>query len=76
MVVDKVFVPKNPKKVACISRTTFDLLVGYGLQDSIYGAYDGTLNNPWLKLILGEKAKKLFHYKRILNKINKNYFFY
>lgn len=59
MVGDKVFVPKNPKKVACISRTTFDLLVGYGLQDSIYGAYDGTLNNPWLKLILGEKAKKI-----------------
>ena len=42
---------KNPKKVACISRTTYDLLVAYGLGDKIDGAYSGTLNNDWVSLI-------------------------
>lgn len=44
-------VKKNPKKVACISRTTYDLLVAYGLGDKIDGAYSGTLNNDWVSLI-------------------------
>jgi len=45
---------KNPKKVACISRTTYDLLVAYGLGDKIDGAYSGTLNNDWVSLIYPE----------------------
>lgn len=51
MVGSKVNVKKNPSKVACISRTTYDLLVAYGLGDKIDGAYKGTLNNKWLKHI-------------------------
>ena len=45
---------KNPKKVACISRTTYDLLVAYGLGDMIDGAYSGTLNNDWVSVIYPE----------------------
>ena len=45
---------KNPGKVACISRTTYDLLVAYGLGDRIDGAYSGTLNNDWVSLIYPE----------------------
>ena len=32
-----ITINKNPKKVACISRTTYDLLVAYGLGDKIDG---------------------------------------
>ena len=49
-----VTIKKNPKKVACISRTTYDLLVAYGLGDHIDGAYKGTLNNAWVPLIYPE----------------------
>lgn len=51
MVGDTVIVPKNPDKVACVSRTTYDLLIAFGLGDCIDGAYSGTLNNPWVKEI-------------------------
>lgn len=51
-----VKVPKNPKKVACISRTTYDLLVAYGLGNKIDGAYKGTLDNDWVSLIYPESA--------------------
>lgn len=54
MVGDTVIVPKNPKKVACVSRTTYDLLIAYGLGDCIDGAYEGTLNNPWVQIIYPE----------------------
>lgn len=47
-------VKKNPTKVASISRTTYDLLVAYGLGDKIDGAYSGTLNNKWLSTIYPE----------------------
>ena len=46
-----ITIKKNPKKVACISRTTYDLLVAYGLGDKIDGAYSGTLNNDWVSVI-------------------------
>ena len=49
-------IAKNPQKVACISRTTYDLLVAYGLGDKIDGAYSGTLNNDWVSLIYPESA--------------------
>ena len=51
MVGSTITIKKNPKKVACISRTTYDLLVAYGLGDKIDGAYKGTLNNDWVPLI-------------------------
>ena len=51
MVGTTITINKNPKKVACISRTTYDLLVAYGLGDKIDGAYKGTLNNAWVPLI-------------------------
>ena len=49
-----IIINKNPKNVACISRTTYDLLVAYGLGDKIDGAYKGTLNNAWVPLIYPE----------------------
>ncbi|MCH3909470.1 MAG: ABC transporter substrate-binding protein [Bacilli bacterium] len=51
MVGDTATFKKNPKKVACVSRTTYDLLIAYGLGDKIDGAYKGTLNNPWVNVI-------------------------
>ncbi len=51
MVGTTITINKNPKKVACISRTTYDLLVAYGLGDKIDGAYKGTLSNDWVPLI-------------------------
>lgn len=54
MVGTSITINKNPKKVACISRTTYDLLVAYGLGDKIDGAYKGTMNNSWVPLIYPE----------------------
>ena len=54
MVGNTITIYKNPKKVACISRTTYDLLVAYGVGDKIDGAYKGTLNNDWVPLIYPE----------------------
>ena len=54
MLGNTIEITKNPKKVACISRTTYDLLVAYGLGDKIDGAYSGTLNNEWVKVIYPE----------------------
>ena len=33
MLGETITITKNPKKVACISRTTYDLMVAYGLGD-------------------------------------------
>jgi len=54
MVDDSITIKKNPSKVACISRTTYDFLVAFGLGDKIDGAYSGTLNNDWVSLIYPE----------------------
>ena len=54
MVGTTIRIEKNPQKVACISRTTYDLLVAYGLGDKIDGAYKGTLKNDWVPLIYPE----------------------
>ena len=54
MVGTTITINKNPKKVACVSRTTYDLLVAYGIGDKIDGAYKGTLNNDWVPLIYPE----------------------
>ncbi len=56
MVGNTITINKNPNKVACISRTTYDLLVAYGVGDKIDGAYKGTLNNSWVPLIYPESA--------------------
>ena len=56
MVGTTITITKNPKKVACISRTTYDLLVAYGVGDKIDGAYKGTLKNSWVPLIYPESA--------------------
>ena len=56
MVGTTITIKKNPKKVACISRTTYDLLVAYGVGDKIDGAYKGTMNNDWVPLIYPESA--------------------
>ncbi len=54
MLGDSITIKKNPSKVACISRTTYDLLVAFGLEDKIDGAYSGTLNNKWVPTIYPE----------------------
>lgn len=40
-------VKKNPKKVACVSRTTYDLLIAFGLSNYIDGVYSTLLSNEW-----------------------------
>ena len=54
MVGDIVTVKKNPTKVACVSRTSYDLLVAFGLEDSIDGAYSKTLDNEWTSVFYAE----------------------
>lgn len=51
MLGEEVKVPKDPKKVACVSRMTFDLLVALGLGDVIDGAYYSVYNNGWVSEI-------------------------
>ncbi len=48
MLGEQVEVKKNPKKVACVSRTTYDLLIAFGLGDCIDGAYDTIYDNEWV----------------------------
>lgn len=47
MLGEEVTVKKNPKKVACASRTTYDLLIAFGVADSIDGVYYSLLDNEW-----------------------------
>lgn len=54
MLGETVAINKNPKKVACISRTTYDLMVAYGLGDKIDGVYGPILKNKWTSLIYPE----------------------
>lgn len=51
MLGDSIQIKKNPKKVACVSRTTYDLLVAFGLGDKIDGAYESIYDNPWTEVI-------------------------
>ena len=57
MLGETVTITTNPKKVACISRTTYDLMVAYGLGDKIDGVYGPILNNSWTSLIYPESSK-------------------
>ena len=47
MLGEEVEVKKNPKKVACLSRTTYDLLIAFGVGDSVDGVYKNLLDNEW-----------------------------
>ena len=62
MLGDTITIPKNPKKVACISRTTYDLLVAFGLEDKIDGAYKTIYDNPWIDVI-NENAQNEYRYE-------------
>ena len=62
MLGDSIEINKNPKKVACVSRTTYDLLVAFGLGDKIDGAYYAIYNNPWTEVIY-PKSKDEYHYE-------------
>jgi len=54
---------KNPKKVACVSRTTYDLLIAYGLGDKIDGVYKKVLKNPWTEVFYpGSKNHYAYEY--------------
>ena len=50
MLGDSITIEKNPDKVACVSRTTYDLLVAFGLGDKIDGAYTTIYDNPWTEV--------------------------
>ncbi len=60
MVGDIVTVKKNPTKVACISRTSYDLLVAFGLGNYIDGTYEKTMENEWTSVFYPESSN---HYK-------------
>ncbi len=60
MVGDVVTVKKNPTKVACVSRTTYDLLVAFGLSNSIDGAYVKSLDHAWAEVLYPESVN---HYR-------------
>ena len=48
---DIVMVPKNPKKVAVVARSAVDMLIAFGLGDSIDGLYKNTFDNPWAEYL-------------------------
>ncbi|PAT01191.1 hypothetical protein CI105_08070 [Candidatus Izimaplasma bacterium ZiA1] len=54
MVGDSVEVPLNPKKVAVIARAAADMMIGFGLGDSVDGMYYSVLNNPWVEVIYAD----------------------
>lgn len=62
MLGDTIKISKNPKKVACVSRTTYDLLVAFGLSDKIDGAYKNIYDNPWVGVV-NKNAKNEYRYE-------------
>ena len=49
-------IKKNPDKVVC-SRSTYDLLVAFGLADKIDGVDKKVLNNPWTAVFYPDSVK-------------------
>lgn len=47
MLGESLEVKRNPAKVACVSRTTYDLLIAFGVGDSVDGVYKNLLENEW-----------------------------
>lgn len=64
MLGDSITIKKNPDKVACVSRTTYDLLVAFGLGDKIDGAYKTIYDNPWLEYIY-PNSKNEYRYEYV-----------
>ena len=62
MVGAQVEVKKNPQKIACVSRTTYDLLIAFGLGDVIDGAYYSLLDNEWAEVFYPE-SKNHYSYE-------------
>ena len=58
MLGDKITIEKNPDKVACVSRTTYDLLVAFGLGDKVDGAYKGIYDNSWTEVFYPESKNE------------------
>ena len=58
MVGKQVTVKKNPTKVACSSRTTYDLLIAFGLADCIDGVYYSLLENEWASVFDEDSNKR------------------
>ena len=52
-------IKKNPSKVVC-SRSTYDLLVAFGLADKIDGVDKKVLDNPWTAVFYSESVN---HYR-------------
>ena len=59
MLGEQVTVKKNPKKVACASRTTYDLLIAFWVADSIDGVYYSLLENEW-STVFDSKANERY----------------
>lgn len=57
MLGEEVEVKKNPEHVACVSRTTYDLLVAIGLGDRIDGVYKTLLDNDWTTVLYPDASK-------------------
>ena len=57
MLGEEVIVKKNPEHVACVSRTTYDLLVAFGLGDRIDGVYSTLLENEWTKVLYPDSSR-------------------
>ena len=57
MLGESVEVKKNPKHVACVSRTTYDLLVAFGVGDRIDGAYKTLFDNGWTSVLYPDSSK-------------------
>ena len=58
MLGEQLEITKNPSKVACVSRTTYDLLIAFGLGDKIDGAYKTIYNNPWTETIYSKSVNE------------------
>lgn len=59
MLGEEVVVKKNPKRVACASRTTYDLLIAFGVSESIDGVYYSLLENEWAS-VFDKKANERY----------------
>lgn len=57
MLGENVEVKKNPRHVACVSRTTYDLLVAFGVGDYIDGAYKTLFDNEWTSVLYPDSSK-------------------
>jgi len=54
MVGDTVDVPKNPKRVAALARSSVDMLIAFGLGENITGIYYTIFDNEWASILYPE----------------------